>query len=119
MSDLRSQILGAEDIKREKVSVPEWGGAEFYITTITGAERDQFEQSMVTGKGKKRDVSVINARAKLLTLAIVDDDGKRIFSDADVANLGAKSAAVLSRLYDVAARLNGITDEEIDDLEKN
>ena len=42
----REAILAAEDLPRELVEVPEWGGA-VYVRALTGAERDQFEASKI------------------------------------------------------------------------
>ena len=39
-----------------------------------------------------------------------------MFTDADVVALGAKSAAALDRIYDVATRLSGITDEDVEEI---
>lgn len=114
----RDAILAASDAVTEDVDVPEWGGT-VRVLGLTGKERDEFEESMLVKRGKRRDVSLVNARAKLVSLAVVDEDGKRIFSDVDVAELGNKSAAALTRVYEVAARLSGLSDEDVDELEGN
>lgn len=111
----KAAILAAEDLKTETVDVPEWGG-EVRVRTLTGTERDAFESSLV-GEGGKRQLE--NLRAKLLSLAIVDENGARIFSDGEAAMLGGKSAAVLDRLFDVAQRLNGIGAKAEEQIEKN
>ena len=100
----KSEILSAHDLKTEDVSVPEWGG-DVRVRTITGSERDAFEGGLV-GEGGQRNLS--NLRARLLSLAIVDENGSRLFSENDAAILGGKSSAALDRLFDVAQRLNGI-----------
>jgi len=42
-----------------------------------------------------------------------------LFADADALELGQKSAAALVRVVDVARRLSGMTDEDVEELEKN
>jgi hypothetical protein len=79
---------------------------------MTGAERDRFEQAYLTEK-------TANIRARTAAACICDDQGARLFSDADVAELGQKSAAALDRIFDVAMRLNRISKKDVDDLEKN
>lgn len=111
----RDQILKAEDLKTETVPVPEWGG-DVNVRTLTGTERDAFEEGCIKGKGK-RDLS--NLRARLCALAIVDENSNRMFSDRDVHILGKKSAAALDRVFTVAQRLSGVTDADVDDLAKN
>ncbi len=108
-------ILAALDIKTEDVPVPEWGGI-VRVKTLTGTERDAFESGLV-GTDNKRNLE--NLRARLLSLAIVDENGSRVFSESDAALLGSKSAAALDRLFDVAQRLNGIGATAEAAIEKN
>jgi hypothetical protein len=116
MTDLltRDAILGADDLKTEEVTVPEWGG-KVRIRSLTGAERDRFELSVADGKKRSRE----NLRARLLALVCVDKEGERIFSQADVEKLGAKNSAPLSRLFDRALRLSAITPADVEELEGN
>lgn len=111
----KDAILTAEDLKRELVPVPEWGG-EVYVRALTGAERDKFESSVVEQRGKRQIFHTQDIRAKLAAYTIVDEKGERLFSDADVKALSQKSAAALNRVYEVAARLSGITEEAIEEL---
>ena len=41
----KDQILKSDDLPSEEVSVPEWGGSVM-VRSMTGYERDQFEQSV-------------------------------------------------------------------------
>jgi hypothetical protein len=111
----REAILNVVDIKTETVSVPEWGG-DVMVKGLTGAERNDFEQSMLSRKGKDVQMNMKNATAKLCALSMVDEEGKRLFSDADVEVLGNKSGAALSRVYAVASRLSGLSDSDMKEL---
>jgi len=111
----RNEILGADDIARELVAVPEWGG-EVWVQSLSGAQRDRFEQAMV--KSKDGD-TVQNVRASLAAWSIVDNAGVRVFSDADVAALGQKNGAALDRVFTVAQRLSGFGDADVEGLVKN
>lgn len=115
----RRQILDADDTQEEYLEVPEWGGW-VRIIGITGIERDRYEKSVVTTNKKgQAEFNVMNVRAKLVALSVVDEGGKRVFSDDDARALGQKSAAALERVYEVAARLARITKQDEDDLAKN
>ncbi len=114
----RDAILAVNDVLYEDVDVPEWGG-KVRVKSLTGKERDALESSMIVGKGKNANVNLNNLRAKLVARSVVDEDGKQVFSDEDLAALGAKSAAALTRVYEVAQRLSGITEEDVDELTKN
>jgi hypothetical protein len=111
----RDAILSADDLSKELVSCPEWGG-EVYVRALTGAERDRFESSLIEQRGKNQKLNMTNIRAKLAAMAICDDQGKRLFTDADVTALAAKSAAALNRVFDVARKLSGLADNEVEEL---
>ena len=111
----RDAILAADDREYEVVPCPEWGG-EVRLRSLTGAERDAYEQSLVQTRGKSREMNLRNARAKLVALCAVDENGNRLFSDADVNALGKKNAKPLDRLFDVARRLSGLTEDDVDRL---
>lgn len=114
----KDQILGIKDLQIEQVEVPEWGGYVF-VRGMTGAERDSFEASVVDIRGSSQKINMLNVRAKLVSLTVCDENGERIFEDADVIELGKKSALALQRLFDIAQRLSGLSKEEVNALEKN
>ncbi len=98
----KAAILAADDLPRESVTVPEWGG-EVLVRTMTGTERDAFESSLL-----EKDKRMENMRARLVSLTLCDETGERMFSDDEVTALGKKSAIALDRVFAVAQRLNGI-----------
>jgi hypothetical protein len=114
----RDEILKAQDIDYEVVEVPEWGG-EVRVRAMTAAERDAFEASILRQTKSGVQVEMVNLRARLCAMTIVDEDGKRIFSDSDVAELGKKSAAALQRVFDAAMRLSKFGNEDIQNLAEN
>lgn len=111
----RDQILEADDLTYDDVNVPEWGGV-VRVRALTGTERDKFEASLA-GNGKK--MSLENVRAKLVASCIVDAEGQQLFAQSDVTKLGHKSAIALNRVFDVAQRLSGLTDDDVEDLSGN
>ena len=113
----RAQILEAEDLGSEVVPVPEWGGSVL-VRGLTGRERDMFEASIVriqggSHKGLPVQASLENIRARLVAMCVIDEDGCRLFDDRDVRALGEKSGSVLDRLFDVARRLSGMTEADV------
>jgi hypothetical protein len=114
----REQILSAQDITTETVAVPEWGG-EVLVRGLTGAQRDEYEESFFTGRGKDRKENFANVRARLVALCIVGEDGKPLFSLKDVEVLGKKSATALDRVFAVAQRLSGIGAKDVEALAGN
>ncbi|MBC7193862.1 hypothetical protein [Marinobacter sp.] len=114
----KDDILQAQDLPTERVSVPEWGG-EVIVRGLTGAERDKFEASIVVRKGDKTDFNPENMRAKLVALCVVDEQGNRLFADEDVKLLGKKSAAALDRIFQIAQRLSGLNPSAVEEMAKN
>ncbi len=111
----RDDIFDIQDIEIESLDVPEWGGM-LYVKGMTGTERDRFEASIIDKPGKNARVKMDNIRAKLCAETICDEQGVKLFTPGDIKKLGEKSAAALQRVFDVAQRLSGITEEDIDEL---
>jgi hypothetical protein len=109
----REQILGANDSKTEEVPVPEWGGTVL-VRSMEADEKDAWELDCLSGRFKKPGI-----RAALVSLAMVDESGNRLFTDADVKALGKKSPRALDRVFDAASRLNALRQKDIEELEKN
>ncbi len=114
----REDILAASDIQTEEVEVPEWGGCVL-VRGMTGAERDEFEASVMERKGKNVRFNLNDARAKLVAACVVDEAGARVFSDSDVRLLTRKSAAALDRVAQAAQRLSGLREDDLEELAKN
>ena len=114
----RDQILTYADQVIEAVDVPEWGGV-IHVRSLTGAQRDQFEASIVERNGKDVKTNLRNLRARLVVLAACDETGAPIFRADDAAALGAKNAAALDRIFTVAQRLSGLRDDDVKELAEN
>jgi hypothetical protein len=114
----RQQILEADDTKYETVECPEWGG-DVRLRSISGSKRDQYEQSLVEQRGNSRQMNLRNARAKLIILCAVDEDGRPLFTSEDLRQLGSKNAAPLDRLFDAARKLTGMSDNDVEKLTEN
>lgn len=114
----REAILAATSLKTEDVEVPEWGGT-VRVRELTGTELDAYQASMRQQKGKNYVLNEANIRAKLVVRSVVGDEGERLFSDQDAAALGKLSAAALDRVFEVAARLSRISDEDVEEMAKN
>lgn len=110
----REEILGASNLKIETVDIKEWGGSVI-IRELTAAARDEYESSVVKTDGLKVRVDSSNMRAKLVALSVVDKSGKLLFTKKDVVALGELSATAIDRVVDVARRLSGIGDTELEE----
>ena len=116
MSINRDSILaGASKSRTEQLHVPAWD-CTIYVRGLTGWQRDSIEQEFAAARDGKR---VINVRGRIVAWCVVDDAGRRVFTDADAQTLGQYDAVVLDPIASLALRLSGMTPEAIGDAEKN
>ena len=109
--DLKSTILGADDLTTKEVKVPEWG-IDVRIRMMTAGQRDAFEAAQALDPHT-------DVRARLAVATICDADGNLIFTADDISALSKKSGRAMDRIFAAAARFNGITAADIEELKKN
>lgn len=118
----RKELLSFVETQYEVVDLSEEmkrPGASIRVRSLTATERDAFESSLITGKGRHTRTDTRNLRAKLVALTAVNDDNSRMFTMKDVDSLGRVNAAVVDKVYGVAARLSGITEKDVEELAGN
>lgn len=124
----RDQILATPKPSSQEIDlsdIPGWGNVR--VKDLTAGERDHIEQScvverLVIVKGKKKlrkDTSIANIRAKFVAACVVDDDGKRLFSEQDVQQLSDLNARAIDRIFTVIQERNGLRDEDLEELAGN
>lgn len=113
----RVQIMDAPSRTYDDVAVPEWGG-KVRVQSLTAEERDEWEIS-ITNDDIPREKRLANLRARLVVRTVVDGDGALLFNVEDAKPLGQKSAAVVERVFMTAAKLSGITAQDVEALASN
>lgn len=110
-------------LPKTKVPVPEWAPQDMpaeqayvWVRTLDGEERDKWEESLTENKGKRVKVKLDNIRAKLAVATCVDDDGRQVFTEEDIVKLSKLSCLPLARVFNVASELNGLSQEDVDEL---
>jgi hypothetical protein len=92
---------------------------QVWIQGMSGKQRDAWEASLVVGRGKRRRTDAANIRARLAVRCIFDKPGgARVFTDAEAEILGNLPAAILNPIFEMAQRLSGVGDDDIDELKK-
>lgn len=127
MALAKAQILGAKDTVVAKVKTPEWGGDGFvYVTGLDGNERDRYDQTQSEkrwprdAEGRRVEPDWRGLRASLVAMALCDEDGnKEPWTDLEVMQLGKKSGRALDRVFAKIQQLSGLTDDAVEDAEKN
>lgn len=102
----KDSILKVTSLSREEVPFEEWGGkgATVIVGEMTALDRVRMRDDM-QAKGEQ-DVNAI--LGFLLVRCILDEDGRRVFDDADAEALSRQKTEPLMKLFEVAARLNGL-----------
>lgn len=111
------QIIGVDDRQVIEVDVPEWS-TRVRLRAMTGTDRDAYEVHVTNG-GKQGAVNLIGMRSKLVAACLVNDRNERIVSPKDEVKLGEKSAKVLNDLFEKCLSLNGMTEDDVKELEAN
>jgi len=114
----KQQIIDVNDLEAVEVEVPEWGGSVL-VRPLTAKQRGQFTATLVDQRQGGRTLRLQEIQIRLCGLSIVGEDGKRLFSDAELSTLGGKSSAALQHVFEEAQRLSGLSDEQVEELAGN
>lgn len=114
---LRDTILGADDLKKEVVEVPEWN-ATILLREMSGVGRNQLYKLVAFDKDNRADLVEMWAAALVLS-ARDPESGALIFTPDDMPALQDKNGDVLARIGKRALDLAGLGPNSKADAEKN
>jgi len=123
--NLRERALQADDLHKEPISIPEWKfeDGEAFVTTMTAEQKADLEESVtkIVKKKGKSDIEIETKKLRVLTVisTLVDAEGKNVFAMSDFADLSRKSALIIERIFDLSNKLNSLTAESEEEIEKN
>lgn len=112
----KQALLATRQLPTEDVSI---STGVVRVRGLSGRERDDFEASIVVGRGQKRDINMRNLRAKLIVRTLIDDTGTLLLGEADIADVGNLPAVDADKLFDAARRLSGMTEQDVEELGKD
>lgn len=116
MGSLRDRILGASDIRRESVRVPEWD----VVVEVRGLTGSQRAKLMKNGFDARGGADFEKLYPELLIASTFDPEtGEQVFSEADRESLNGKSGAALERVAQAAMRISGLSPDAVEEAEKN
>jgi len=99
-----------------EVPLPELGeGVVVKVQAMTAGQRDRWEASMTVGKGKKTHMDTRSFRARLVIASVIDDDGNKVFTSADLPMLNAYPVKLLQRICKAATEASGLADDDDED----
>lgn len=119
----RAAMLAAPDLKTEEVYVPQWGGY-VRVRALTAHQRDVVQDAIFKIRQARKggidtEMSMQGFRSRVVAMSVVDESGKRVFTDADIEALGEKNSSAIDVIFDVATRLSGMDDGSVEELAKN
>ena len=116
--DLRQQLEATDDRPTETVEIPEWG-VSVIMRGLSAGDQLAYTNSIVD-YAADGSVSKVNADGvfRLIAMSMVDESGGMVFDDieAGAAVLQMKSAASITKLAAIAARLSAIGGAEVEAL---
>ena len=115
----RAAILGVQRMAPLRVWVEEWEGS-VWLQPMMSADYDTYQDELIVDR-ETGETSLKNFRAKYLVRCLVTEEGDRLLSDEDAAELGKGETAVVSRLHSMAMELNGgrLGKEELEEAAGN
>jgi len=103
----RDELLAVGRRRIEKRDLP--GIGEVYMRSLSEAEWSQYQQdSMDLDTGKVSQDGLQTAKARLVALVLSDQDGNRVFKNADLPEINAMDAKVVGAIYDACEEFCGV-----------
>ncbi len=115
----REALLKLCERRYSTVEIPE-RDISIRIQSLSEAEKSQYETCLIAknGRGIMRE-RLQDATRRLIALCVVDEDGKRIFSDSDLSAIANLDSYISSRIYDACQEHCGFNKGDIDETVKN
>jgi hypothetical protein len=115
----REQFLAETKTTPKDVPMPEFGpNAVIPVWPLSAKEWTQF-QSEQLGKDGKPNAKAKLVRERLVVRCCRDDYGVPLFTEEDIAAIGAKNCGIVERLVNAALQVSGITSQDVEELAKN
>jgi hypothetical protein len=106
-------ILSVDDLAREEMDVPEWGG-KICVREMTGTELAEWQR--IAQDPEREDVDAVVA---LAMFTVCDSEGNRLFDMNTFDALKQKSIQVILQIQEVALRVNRLTEQDQAELKGN
>jgi hypothetical protein len=115
MMALGDDILALDDRRMESVVVPEWGGAEIYVREMGATERAAYEGRLIEDKDLPLEQRMVRVKVLIAILCACDAGGARLWTLEQYDAVAAKNGEALNRIFDLANKVNRVTDAAIEE----
>jgi hypothetical protein len=113
----REAILAPAKRRFAEIAIRNWG--KFRIRSLTELERSRFESSIRDKRGQVIADKMVDLKCRLIVLAVVDHEGNQLLTNQDIEQLRQQDSKLTNELVDFIQRHCGISDVDLEDLEKN
>lgn len=118
MAISREQLLRPVPVEKEKVFIPELDD-HVWVKGMTAAGRSKFERQFQTSTGKSNKRKVAEIRERMVVACCCTEDGTQLFAEDDIEVIGKQPIAMIERIVNVAQRLCGMSNEDVELMAKN
>lgn len=117
MSELSAAIFASDDAGLTAVATPEWPAADgkLFVRRLTAREKLELAERRKAANAPDGDGFV----AFTVACCTVDQQGQRVFTDADWERLRERASSPVERLFVAADQLNILSAAAAGELEKN
>jgi hypothetical protein len=112
----RDQLLGSFQRRYKVIDTPL---GEVRIQNLNEGEKSLWQDSNYGKDGRLVDNWLSKSRRRLVAACLVDEDGKRLLSNADADKLKEIDAGVVAMIADECSNHIGLPAAEAKELEKN
>ena len=113
----RDTILAPLKRRFTEIAIPNWG--KFRLRSLTELERSRFEASIRDKKGQVSNAKLIDLKCRLIVLCVVDGNGDPLLGNSDIDQLRQQDSKATNALVEAIQSHCGISDSDLEDLEKN
>ncbi len=113
----RDAFLGPA--KRRFTEAEVEGLGKVRIRSLTELERSKFEASMRAKNGEVSNLKLVDMKARLIVLCVVDGDGNPLLTHRDIDQILQQDSEVTNEVVDQIQEHCGFTKSDIEELEKN
>lgn len=116
MSTIREKFQQPVKLPRETVYLKHLD-CEITVVGFTARERSEWETQLKNAKtGKVTVAKQKRMRERLIIACAVDENGDKLFTEADIDMLGKQPALYIELLVDACARVCGLSDLDQEDM---
>jgi hypothetical protein len=92
--------------------IVEANGIEFIARELTSGDAVKYESSLYSIVNGQPVLKMENSKAKLISLALYDKDGNKVFTDKDIEIINSLPAKLVNKLFEACSKVNGIGTEK-------